>query len=252
MSDTTPAPRATALDASRHTARAVHDVTAKFMFDMDMYAETGELGYEGIAFYVAGRGGVLGEVDHVEVFEAFTFFPLETVESAWGSSASVEPRAEAASRFAGYAARWATANIPDGTGDLTRLAELCGAVIDAADATDAPVFAGWRALPEPDGERELVVHRMNALRELRAARHAVAVRSVGMEPVEAFRVRTPYMAGIFGWPEPDEGPDEAAKELWTRAEELTDLAFAADLSVLSDEELDEFCELTDELLGVVS
>ena len=246
------APRPTALEASRHTARAVHDVAAKFMLDMDMYMETSALGYDGVAFYFAGRGGVLGDVDHAAVFEAFTFFPAETVQKGWESAAAVEDRDASARRFAGYAARWATANIPDGTGDLTRLAELCGAVIAAADATDAPVFAGWRELGEPDGERELVVHRMNALRELRAARHAAAVREVGLEPVEAFMIRTPYMAGIFGWPEPTQDPDESAVALWARAEELTDLAFAADLAVLSDEELDEFCELTDELLGVVS
>ena len=244
--------RPTALAASRHTARAVHDVGAKFMLDMDMYVDAASLGYDGIAFYFAGRGGVLGEVDHDVVFEAFTFFPAETVQKGWESSASVEDRAASAKRFASYAARWATANIPDGTGDLTRLAELCGAVIDAADATSAPVFAGWRDLEEPEGERELVVHRMNALRELRAARHGAAVRAVGIEPVDAFMIRTPYLAAIFGWPEPTGEPDEATKARWAEAEELTDQAFARDLAVLSDEELDELCALTDELLGVVS
>ena len=137
-------------------------------------------------------------------------------------------------------------------GDLTRLAELCGAVIAAADASRAPVFAGWRDLEEPEGERELVVHRMNALRELRAARHGAAVRAVGIEPVDAFMIRTPYMAAIFGWPEPTGEPDEATKARWAEAEELTDQAFARDLAVLSDEELDELCALTDELLGIVS
>ncbi|UDY34470.1 helix-turn-helix domain-containing protein [Dermatobacter hominis] len=245
-------PRPSALEASRHTAKAVHDVGAKFMLDLEMYADTAGLGYEGTAFYFAGRGGVLGDVDHDVVFEAFTFFPAETVQRGWESSASIEDRDAAARRFAGYAARWATANIPDGTGDLTRLAELCGAVIAAADATDAPVFAGWRALEEPDGERELVVHRMNALRELRAARHGAAVREVGLEPVDAFFIRTPYMAAIFGWPEPTSEPDEETKARWALAEELTDRAFAKDLEVLGDEELDELCQLTDELLGVVS
>jgi hypothetical protein len=252
MSGATADPRPTALEASRHTAKAVHDVGSKFMLDLDMYVDVASLGYEGTAFYFAGRGGVLGDVDHSVVYEAFTFFPEETVQTAWESSASIEARSEAAARFASYAARWATANIPDGTGDLTRLAELCGSVIAAADATDAPVFAGWRELPEPEGERELVVHRMNALRELRAARHCAAVRQVDLEPVDAFFVRTPYMAAIFGWPEPADGPDEATRARWEEAEALTDRAFAADLAVLSDEELDEFCELTDELLGTVS
>lgn len=217
-----------------------------------MYADAAALGYEGIAFYVAGRGGVMGDVEHTEVFEAFTFFPAETVQQGWESSASVEGRDAAAKRFAGYAATWATAHIPDGTGDLTRLAELTGSVIAAADPTGAPVFAGWRALPEPDGERELVVHRLNALRELRAARHGAAVRDVGLDPVDAFMIRTPYMAGIFGWPEPTEGPDAQAQAQWAQAEELTDERFAQDLAVLGDTELDELCALCDELVGVVT
>lgn len=223
------------------------------MLDMDMYADAAALGYEGVSFYVAGRGGVLGDVEHTVVFEAFTFFPPETVQAGWESAASVEPRSEAAARFASYAARWATANIAeDGAVDLDRLAELCGAVIAAADPTGAPVFAGWRDLPEPEGARELVVHRMNALRELRAARHGAAVREVGLDPVDAFMIRTPYMAGIFGWPEPTEGPDEAAQAKWARAEELTDDYFGADLAVLDDAELAELCTLCDELLAAGS
>lgn len=79
MSDsTTTDPRPAALDAARHTAQAVQDVGAKFMLDMDMYGEVAGLGYQGLGFYIAGRGGVLGDVEHVEVFEAMTFFPAET------------------------------------------------------------------------------------------------------------------------------------------------------------------------------
>jgi len=71
MSDsTTTDPRPAALDAARHTAQAVRDVGAKFMLDMDMYGEVAGLGYQGLGFYIAGRGGVLGDVEHVEVFEA--------------------------------------------------------------------------------------------------------------------------------------------------------------------------------------
>jgi len=246
------APRPAAVDASRRTAKAIHDIPANFMLDMDMYADAAALGYEGVSFYVAGRGGVLGDVGHTEVFEAFTFFPPETVQAGWESGAAVESRSVAAERFASYAAKWATANIADGVADLARLAQLCGSVIDGADPTGAPVFAGWRELPEPDGDRELVVHRLNALRELRAARHAAAVREVGLDPVDAFMIRTPYMAGIFGWPEPTEEPDAEAQAKWARAEALTDERFGADLAVLDDAELAELCTLCDELVAAGS
>lgn len=252
MTNAATEPRQSALDASRRTAKAIHDVGAMFMLDLDMYAEVAALGYEGTAFYFAGRGGVLGDVGHTEVFEALCFFPDESVRTGWESSVDIESRSEAAGRFASYAARWAAANVPDSTVDLARLADLCGTVVSVADASHAPVFAGWRDLPEPEGERELAVHRMNALRELRAARHIAAVREVGMEPVDAFMVRTPYMAAIFGWPVPDTPPSDDDRATWERAEELTDRSFAADLSVLGDEELLELCELCEQLLAAVS
>ncbi len=244
-------PRPAALEAAKHTARAVHDIGAKFMLDMDMYGEVAGLGYQGIGFYIAGRGGVLGDVGHVEVFEAMTFFPAETVRAGWESSASVESRSESAARFAAYGARWAVANIAEGTEGLDRLSELCDKVIQAADAADAPLFAGWRDLPEPDGEPELALHRMNALRELRAARHIAAIRQVGLDPATAFMIRTPYMAAIFGWPEPSEPPADVDKGLWQNAEDLTEQAFATDLAVLDDDELAEFQRLTDALLAAV-
>lgn len=246
-------PRPAAIEAARKSARPVQDVGAKFMVDMDMYVEVAALGYEGLAFYIAGRGGVLGDVGHVEVFEAMTFFPAHTVQTGWDSSKPVESRSESADRFAGYAASWAAANVGDGMpdADLTRLAELCGKVIREADADGAPLFAGWRALDEPSDARELVVHRMNALRELRGARHIAAVREVGLDPVAAFMIRTPYMASIFGWSEPDEPPAEPDKALWQKAEEMTERAFAVDLEVLDDDELDEFSELTGALLAAV-
>lgn len=248
MSDDTVTPvRPSAVEASRRSAAAVHEVAALFMLDMDMYGEAATIGYEGLAFYFAGRGGVLGDVDHTVVHEVFAFFPADTVQQAWESAATVEDRDASARRFASAASAWASGHLPEEALDYDRLAELAGKVISAADAEGAPVFAGWRDLDEPSGGRELVLHRMNALRELRGARHAAAVREVGLDPYVAFFIRSPYMAGIFGWAEPDEPPSEEAQATWERAEALTDERFGADLAVLGDAELDEFCNLAEAL-----
>lgn len=235
----------TPVEAARESARAVHDLPATFMFDMATYEAAGALGYEGTAFYFAGRGGVLGDVDAETVAKAFVFFPSETVRTNWESSADVESRSESARRFAGAAHAWAIEHLPDGAIDYARLADLAGRVENAGDPSGAPVFAGWRDLPEPTDERALALHRLNALRELRAARHGVAVHRVGLEPVQAFMVKSPYMAAIFGWPEPEGGPDEATREHWNRAEELTNELFGQDLSLLDSDELDEFCLLAE-------
>ena len=231
--------------AAEASAKAVHDLSATFMLDMDTYVQAAEAGYEGIAFYFCGRGGVLGDVGADEVAAAFVFFPPETVKAGWEGGAAVEDRQASATRFAEIGHDWAAAHLPEGAADYGRLAELAGKIIGSADAAAAPVFAGWRALPEPSDPRELVLHRMNALRELRAARHGAAVKQVGLEPVDAFMVRTPYMAAIFGWPQPEGEPDEATKAQWAEAERLTNESFARDLAVLSADELDEFCRLAE-------
>lgn len=150
--DTTTTVRQHAIEASRRSAGAVGDIGARFMLDMDMYGDAATLGYGGLAFYFAGRGGVLGDVDHAVVYETFAFFPAETVREAWESSATVEDRSVSAQRFASYAGSWAAAHLPAEGVDYRRLAELAGKVIDAADAETAPVFAGWRELDEPTGD----------------------------------------------------------------------------------------------------
>ena len=234
-----------AIAAARSTARAIGDLPASFMLDAATYTAAAEAGYEGMAFYVSGRGGVLGDVDAAAVTDAFVFFPAGTVETGWHTGASVEPRADSARRWSAVASRWAAEHLPEGALDYARLAELAGIVSDAADPTGAPVFAGWRQLPEPDGERELALHRLNSLRELRAARHGEAVLAAGIEPVEALMVKTPYMADIFGWPEPRPDPDEALRDRWQAAEDETDRRFAGDLAVLNAEQLAEFAELAE-------
>lgn len=252
MPEPTDPARPEAVDAARRSAAAVGDVGARFMLDMELYGEASTLGYEGIAFYVAGRGGVLGDVDHTVVHEAFTFFPESSVRTAWESAADVEDRAASAERFARAAASWARQHLPEDAVHHRRLAALTGRVIEAADASGAPVFAGWRALDEPQGDRELAVHRMNALRELRGARHAAAVREVGLDPYVAFMIRSPFMAGIFGWDPLEGDPAEEDTARWERAEALTDERFGADLAVLSDSELDELCRLADELRASIT
>ena len=54
--------------ASRDSADDIGAIGAMFMLDMDNYVAAASVGYEGLAFYFGGRGGVLGDVpvDDVE------------------------------------------------------------------------------------------------------------------------------------------------------------------------------------------
>ncbi|HET6795362.1 MAG TPA: hypothetical protein VFH45_13000 [Acidimicrobiales bacterium] len=229
------------VDAARSSATAVVELPSRFMMDPATYTKGGNLGFNGADFYIAGRGGALGEVDGTVVAAAFVFFNPESVCEAWERSAPVAPRRKAAEAFAEAAHEWADRKLPAEGIDYPRLAELAGKACDAASVSAAPLFAGWRALPEPSDPRALALHRMNGLRELRGAYHGAAVLAVGLTPLQAVLYRTPHMVGIFGW---GEGAGAAGeKGYWDEAEAITNRMFAVPLEGLSDAERSQFVEL---------
>lgn len=241
MSDTTDHSPSTR--ASRDSAENIGVLGATFMLDMDAYAAAAEAGYEGLAFYFGGRAGVLGDRPVDDVVEALCFFPKESVETGWAQAATVESRAESAVRFAQAAHSWAEGHLPADGVDYERTAALAGRVMAAADSTAAPMFDGWRSLAEPESARELAVHRVNGLRELRFDRHAAELRRRGLDPLVAFMIKTPYMADLFGWPEPRPTPTDEDQQAWAKVEAATDVAFGGDLAVLDPDELTEFVAL---------
>jgi hypothetical protein len=240
------------VEAASASGDAVNGLSAHFMLDLDTYAYGGTLGYQGTDFYLAGRGSALGDVPADVVTAAFVFWCPTTVAEAWERTASLLPRAEVAREFAGVAHRWADAKLPDDD-DAARLAELAGAIADAASPACAPLFAGWRALDEPpaDQPKALAVHRMNALRELRGALHGAAIICEGISPHAAVARRTPYMLGAFGWQEPH--PDKSlVREPWALAQAATDRAMATAYEVLTPAERDEFVALANATQAAVT
>jgi len=225
------------------TVPAVVGSPSKFMLDPATYAMAGAAGHDGMNFYVAGRGGALGDVAAPVVVEEFGVFAEAMVAAAWEASASVEPRAEAAQRFADAASAWAEANLAADALDYGRLAELAGTVLEQADLSGSALTAGWRELDEPSSAAALALHRLNGLRELRFARHREALAAAGVEPLDAVLVASPFMAPLFGWTDTYPEPDEEVRSRWAAAEADTDVRFAADLAALSVEQLAEFEEL---------
>ena len=225
------------------SAASVGALASHFMLDMATYATGAELGFEGMSFYFGGRGGALGDVRPDVVSAAFVFFNPDTVAAGWEAAGSVMGRVEAAEAFSGCASRWAEAHLPTSL-DAAALAHLAGRVIAAASPAGAPLFAAWRAMPEPDGDAALALHRMNVLRELRGGLHGCAVVASGLAPRVAVEVRTPYMCQLFGWPEP--GDASAHQGVWDAAESATDGAMAAAFAVLDEAERARFVALADE------
>jgi len=228
-------------EAARATANAVSYLPAGFMMDGATYERGGELGFDGIDFYTAGRGGALGDVDGMVVAAAFIYFNPASIVAAWDRTKSVMSRREAAAAFAGCLQTWAHGHLPDEV-DYARLAELTGRILDGASPSAAPLFAAWRAVSEPGDPKELALHRLNVLRELRGAVHGAAVVSFGLAPLEALLIKTPFMAELFGWAEPY--PEvESRRAVWEQAEAATNHALARAYSVLKAGELAELVDL---------
>ncbi|MGH9297672.1 MAG: SCO6745 family protein [Acidimicrobiales bacterium] len=234
---------------SARIAKPVTDLPSNFMLDSATYEHGNSLGFDGLDFYVFGRGACLGEVDAGVVSASFVFFNPTVIRERWERAAKVMPARCAAQEFAGCLHRWSVQHLKPGI-DYGRVADILDVVLSAASPAAAPLFAGWMTLPEPDDPAELAMHRLNGLRELRGALHGAAVVAEGLDPLVALLVKTPFMAGIFGWREPY--PDvELAKDAWTAAEHSTDRAMGRVLQVLDEKEQNELTALLDEMHSAV-
>jgi hypothetical protein len=229
------------VEAAEQSAPVIVSLPAGFMLDGATYERGGELGFDGIDFYVAGRGGALGEVDGSVVAATFVFFHPPTIIERWDRGRTVMAPTESAQAFASCLDSWAAAHLADGV-DYDRLAELEQLVIAAASPAAAPLFAAWAAVPEPREPKALALHRMNVLREWRGAIHGAAVVASGLEPLDAVMVRTPGMAGLFGWPEPHPDPAPYKKE-WAAAQVATDRAVGRAFHALDAAQRAEFVAL---------
>jgi hypothetical protein len=237
--------------------QAAHDIAAVvvrapagFMTAPETFARGAELGFEGMDFYVAGRGGALGDVSAEVATAAFWIFALDAVRPIWARTANVMPRLAAAAEFQECGHQWARAHWGDGP-DHARAAELIGRVVHDAPVAGAPLFAATRLLAEPDDAVALAQHRLNLLRELRGALHGAALLTVGLSPLEAILVRSPDVAELFGWAPPF--PEaEPFRERWALAEARTDRMVGRHMSVLAAGELDELVEIVGEIGGRLS
>ncbi len=229
-----------ALATAVANAPAVSAVGSHFMLDGKTYARGAELGFEGLDFYISGRGGVLGDVDADVISAAFTFFEPAAVRALWNQGRAVMPPARAAAEFAACCHTWAEEHVPEDF-DSSRLGDLAGRVVAHARPACASVFAGWRALDLPSSPAARAVHQLNALRELRLGLHGAAVIAAGLTPLQALSLNSPGMVAVFGWAEPAE--TAGLEDIWKGAEDRTNHAIAHAYEGLDDAERAELTDL---------
>jgi hypothetical protein len=238
--------------SSKETAaavsRTIYNLGATWMLDDEVARHGKRHGHgEGLQFYFAGRGGVLGDVDAGVVTAAMGFWEPGLVRSMWDVGVAVAGAREAARQYAQVCAEWGDRHLAGFHGG-ERLVELAEQLVDAADIAGLPLFAGWRAMPRPASGPARLVHLIHVLREMRGGMHLVAVTAAGLSPLQAILASDGEgRAGFFGWG--GDFPDVSRLiDRRREAEDDTDrLAAAVYERALSPSERAEFADLVAKL-----
>lgn len=244
-------PELTGEQTSRAADKVLHDVGTVWMIHDDTRVRAEKYGYGRLQpFYFAGRGGVLGNVDAGVVIAAFGWWNPGYVRLMWDRGLAVATAKEGARRYAEACAAWADDHLAFDHAD--RLSELAQQVVDSAEESGLPLFAGWRAQPRVDGGVARMLQLVHVLREWRGAVHLVATTAAGLGPLEAILTNEgPQQARFFGWR--GDLPDcDHLRDRHVRAEEITNrLAAVTYERALNPAERAEFAALVRELGAAV-
>lgn len=241
---------------SKSTAAAVKGTIGRlgggFMVSREAKELCARTGLGPRELYFRGRCGVLGEVDADVVISVAVFFPPDHVRESWegGRKLAVE---EAVELYTTACHAWGHRKLGAVEG-CDRIADLLEKVAGAASVLGSPLFAGWRAVPLPDDPVARATQLMHVVRELRGGLHAIAILSMGLDPLTAMLAAdhegTPLglssgvdMARFFTWPEPYHAIPEETVARRREAEELTDELMAPAFAVLTEAERDELITL---------
>jgi hypothetical protein len=232
--------------AASAVAWPISDFGSRFMLDPSFYAEPAARGFEGIDFYVAGRGGVLGDVDADVVVAAFGFFEPTGVRAAWERARRVMTPTDSAALFVEGCTAWSrprfTAEV-----DYAAVAALGGRIIDAASVTGLALFAAWRAVERPTDPKGAAALTLHVLREMRGGAHVIGETAAGLTPLETLLVKGGKgTARLFGWQPPFPDVDDKA-DAWDAGERTTNAIVTSAYAALDADELDQFVDLVTEL-----
>jgi hypothetical protein len=190
-----------------------------------------------ITFYAGGRGGVLGDIEAVEVDQTFYFFKEGLVASMVEKARVGADRSETVAAHLEAANDYADAtfgDIPEAT--LEAFAEAARALAATLPRGEWPLVDGYLALPVPSDPIHEAYFWSIVLRELRGGVHTQAVRAAGLSGAEACQLdREGAFFALHGYG--DEDRAEETDELVARrraAEVETSRRMAELLGVLDD------------------
>ncbi len=229
------------------TRTPVHELGGAFAEDPKTLRRARQLGLTGWSFYVAGRGGALGEVRPDTVAAALGFIAPDAVRDGWETARRITPPSQVAEHHLAECCRWGREKLDTFHG-VDRLVELAERVVLAADPAGLALFAAWRTMPMPEdgpGARAAVVAKL--LREYRSGAHLLAIRAGGLTPLEALLASEEGEAGAvaYGW-QPPFPPFEPLLRRRIRADLITDRIVGEAYRVLDVAERVELVRLFEE------
>lgn len=212
----------TTQDLMSHVCPKISDLGWSYYFTPETMARGRELGLDGLRFYFLGRGGVLGDVESGVVHSAFGYFERGFVDTMWTSGREVIAPRVAGREYVACAAGHGRLKLGD-VGGLDAYNAAASVVNAAADDTGLSLYAGARCEPFVDDAPGRAMQLTALLRELRGSAHLLAVRAVGLSPLQAHTIKRPGDLAMFGWTDAD-APDVTDELIRLRAdaEVLTD------------------------------
>ncbi len=223
-----------ALAVVRSTSVPIHDIGTAMYMSPDVFGWAAEWGWSNpFAFYFAGRGGMLGEVDHDVVTSALGWFEPNAVKAMYSEGSAIAGSVSAAARMAEAHARWGDKHFA-GVEGIENMVAVTEDLVAGLEGSAIPVFVGWRKAKPAESAAGRAAQLMQMLREWRGGLHLVATTAAGLTPLEAILTNEGAgQAKFFGWAEPF--PDVAAiKARHDEAEETTDRLCALTLAQALD------------------
>lgn len=203
-------------------------------------------------FWIVGRAGVMGSCTAETAVAGLAFHGPADIHDAWNNVPDDLTHYDVAVHFAERSFVWGERELVRFDSDrLERLDGLGRRIADAAPSSLGPVFAGWRALEQPESVYARVALTTHMLREMRCAAHIAAVHSVGIEPLDAILASTnapprtgPEYAERMGFVGPFRDPEEVRAQR-LQAEEVTAKMLRPYFGVLDAAELADFAEIVE-------
>ena len=244
---------ANATQVASTIAPLIGSLGAKYMLDPETMAHGAEAGYpNGFAYYVVGRGGVLGDVDSDVVYSAFMFFERTLIDKLWKAGVAVEGARAASKRYMQSCDAWGKKHLAN-VDNLDLFISPAEKLISQVDSSGLSLFAGLRAEPLPSDLSARAYRLITLLRELRGCLHIAACVTHGLSGLEASLVSSGEgMTKLHGWapPYPDVSHQVAARDA---AEKATNDAMARLIALhLTEAEMNQLVEQTTRLCSAAA